>query len=1111
MTYSLITPKTKKNFKLDFSARLGRGATADVYKVQIEGKYYAVKIFKKPDTVDWSKLNAITELGYEDDYAFVKTHAWPLGIIQENSKNIGFAMGLFDLGLFLTIDHYYDNLLRPKIKDTDLLTLPNLILIAKNLCIELNKLHSRNIFLVDVKPQNIAINTSTNEVIILDCDGFAFEKDGVKYPAGLVSSDYIAPEVTINKLAPKTLGLGQDLYALSVIIFQILNRGLHPYSGISKGEIEATTNDEKAALGQYAYGVKANENIKPHVSSLHEMWDDRILVALENCFTGGKRKSAKDWLDIFKKIEGAKGYVPCEKFPKDALHIKFKDKECMQCKLDGLKIIDPPEPPPPPPPPTPPPAIKSQPPWFLIAVIAVTAFFALYNFVGNSEDKNICNVAAPEYCNEQILCLRATTASGSKNSWTTSSGLLPYVLEAKKRGYTCNTFQSNSGGSSNTAKVGCAQNPASCTKDQLCNHATYLRDGLYYWREVSGGNVYRMEAKRRGENCNVGVTCRNDPSACKELELCQKSTFSIGNKKYWSSSMSNYVREAKSRGLNCGVESQVIASINNCSLNPKSCSQDILCSHATRLSTDLETIWETSPNWKAHVAEAKRRGLQCGVNKKTTANTAQQNNNSENFVTWTDHRICSTATLAGSWSTRSIYQPHVREAKRRGLTCGVNKKTNSGGSSNTASLRFMSKDTLCTLASKLEKQGSTKRIWETETKYNAHVKEAKRRGLTCGVNKKTNSGGSSNTASLRFMSKDTLCTLASKLEKQGSTKRIWETETKYNAHVKEAKRRGLTCGVNKKTATSTAQKNNNSGNLRNWTDNRICSTATLSGAWEARSIYQPHVKEAKRRGLHCGVNKKTIVSTAQKNNNSGNIVTWTDNRICSTATLAGSWSTRSIYQPHVREAKRRGLTCGVKKKVNSVGSASSASMRGLSDSAVCLKASFIDMQNNDIRKWNNKNAAYVKEAERRGLTCGVKTKVTSVSKSCISNPKSCSDKSLCKTARYAGSWEPRKIYQPHVKEAKRRGLTCDLKNSSNSPKNLSKAKTREFKGRVIKNFDLYPNGFKVYSESKCAEKCLKHKKCKAISFEKRTRICKLKTIQNPMNFDANFTTIHILN
>ena len=340
MTHSLITPNSHHNFELDLSNYLGRGATADVYKVFIDGRHYALKIYKKPDQIDWSRLKVIIELAYEDEdeFSFVRTHAWPIGVVKKGSQHIGFVMDLYDLDSFKTVDHYYDNILRKQITDARLLALPNLILIAKNLSLEIAKFHNKNIFLVDVKPQNIAINTITNEVIILDCDGFSFEKDSVRYPADFVSADYIAPEVTVNKLSPKTLGLGQDLYALSVLIFQILNRGLHPYSGISKVNLQMHTNDDKATLGQYAYGNVVNSTIAPHVSSLHQHWEKNILTALESCFTGGKRTSASDWVSIFESIERDKGYIRCEKIPQNALHIKFRDKECMQCKLDGLQI-----------------------------------------------------------------------------------------------------------------------------------------------------------------------------------------------------------------------------------------------------------------------------------------------------------------------------------------------------------------------------------------------------------------------------------------------------------------------------------------------------------------------------------------------------------------------------------------------------------------------------------------------------------------------------------------------------------------------------------------------------------------------------------------------------
>ena len=123
--------------------------------------------------------------------------------------------------------------------------------------------------------------------------------------------------------------------------------------------------------------------------------DGRILDALENCFTGGHRTSAAEWVAIFENIERDKGYVRCDKLPEDALHIKFRDKECMQCKLDGLQTTHTPAPPltpkPEPPktkpytPPQPSP-IKNGPPWPLIIVVAITAFIYLLQYYGENNE-----------------------------------------------------------------------------------------------------------------------------------------------------------------------------------------------------------------------------------------------------------------------------------------------------------------------------------------------------------------------------------------------------------------------------------------------------------------------------------------------------------------------------------------------------------------------------------------------------------------------------------------------------------------------------------------------------------------------------------------------------
>jgi len=56
-------------------------------------------------------------------YSFTKKHAWPIGIIQENGTNVGFAMPLFDTSKFLSLDHFYDNILKSSVKDKNLLSL----------------------------------------------------------------------------------------------------------------------------------------------------------------------------------------------------------------------------------------------------------------------------------------------------------------------------------------------------------------------------------------------------------------------------------------------------------------------------------------------------------------------------------------------------------------------------------------------------------------------------------------------------------------------------------------------------------------------------------------------------------------------------------------------------------------------------------------------------------------------------------------------------------------------------------------------------------------------------------------------------------------------------
>ena len=78
--------------------------------------------------------------------------------------------------------------------------------------------------------------------------------------------------------------------------------------------------------------------------------------------------------------------------------------------------------------------------------------------------------------------------------------------------------------------------------------------------------------------------------------------------------------------------------------------------------------WEDRAEFQQWVAEAKRRGLSCGVG----SNDSTGNSHRVVLNEIAPYEICKRATRAGQWSSREQDALYVQEAKRRGLFCGIN-------------------------------------------------------------------------------------------------------------------------------------------------------------------------------------------------------------------------------------------------------------------------------------------------------------------------------------------------------------------------------------------------------------------------------------------------------
>jgi DNA-binding helix-hairpin-helix protein with protein kinase domain len=334
---------------IDETRRLGRGATANVYRAKFDGKEFAAKIYHAGRAFNESKFQAMLASPPQNCEVIQNGQeypqfAWPQFLILDNNDNeVGFLMPLVDANESFTLDYYYDPGLFKKLRSHDESALSYKLEIAKNLSLLVADLHRQGHFIIDCKPQNIRVFRRNHVVTLIDCDGFSVNGTGKRFPAELLSTDYIAPEAQKLNLSPSVLDETQDRYALAVILFQLLNRGTHPFQGIiTDNTISANTNDEKAALKLYPHGLFPNIWIKPRPQSTHHLWPTETRVLFDKAFISLSplsRPSANDWAMHFDSILKTKTLVRCEKFPEDVEHIRFRDLGCPACYLKSLESI----------------------------------------------------------------------------------------------------------------------------------------------------------------------------------------------------------------------------------------------------------------------------------------------------------------------------------------------------------------------------------------------------------------------------------------------------------------------------------------------------------------------------------------------------------------------------------------------------------------------------------------------------------------------------------------------------------------------------------------------------------------------------------------------------
>ena len=127
------------------------------------------------------------------------------------------------------------------------------------------------------------------------------------------------------------LGEEQDKFALAVIIFKLLNEGIHPFSGTPRNKKSPMLSiQERIADYHYAYGMWPDTYQAPHPYSMHDYFDKATMTLFERAFTkGNERPTALEWQTQLEYI--LKHLKQCKK---DHNHAYFTPKGCGLCMIN---------------------------------------------------------------------------------------------------------------------------------------------------------------------------------------------------------------------------------------------------------------------------------------------------------------------------------------------------------------------------------------------------------------------------------------------------------------------------------------------------------------------------------------------------------------------------------------------------------------------------------------------------------------------------------------------------------------------------------------------------------------------------------------------------------
>ena len=205
---------------------------------------------------------------------------------------------------------------------------------ARNFAAAVRAVHERDYVVGDLNETNTLVNNQAL-VTLVDTDSFQVPDQGRVYRCPVGKPEYTPPELQQVRFGDFDRGPEHDAFALAVLIFQLLQQGVHPFAGRYTGAGEPGELARRIALGQWPYARSRRVPYEPPpLAPPFEALPPPVQDLMRRCFEGGHARSvlrptAAQWQEALAAAE--QGLVRCPDNPQHLGHPELPD--CPWCAL----------------------------------------------------------------------------------------------------------------------------------------------------------------------------------------------------------------------------------------------------------------------------------------------------------------------------------------------------------------------------------------------------------------------------------------------------------------------------------------------------------------------------------------------------------------------------------------------------------------------------------------------------------------------------------------------------------------------------------------------------------------------------------------------------------